>query len=114
MFQALSSLMGGDPRLCGASRSPRWSAVRKQFLIKNPKCAACGGSSNLEVHHKKPFHLFRELELDPSNLITLCDATNRLCHIRVGHCWNWEAWNPFVVEDAAMELKRMLERKEGQ
>lgn len=100
-----------DIGACGATRSSKWSEVRYSFLKTNPTCAACGGTSNLQVHHKKPFHLFPALELDPTNFITLCECPNRLCHIRVGHSWDWSMWNPNVVEDAALELKRKLERK---
>jgi predicted HNH restriction endonuclease len=51
------------------------------------------------VHHKRPVHLFPELELDPANLITLCEPQN--CHYLIGHCLSWKAYNPSVEEDAA-------------
>ena len=38
-----------------ATRSPKWSEVRKEHIKKNPKCIACGKTSKLEVHHI--FHL---------------------------------------------------------
>jgi hypothetical protein len=44
-----------------------------------------------------PFHIRPNLELDPSNLITLC----RGHHLYVGHNGNWKLWNPRVREDAA-------------
>src|SRR5690242_21104937 len=57
-------------------RSSRWPTVRKKFLSKikaaGNGCAARGAKIGLQVHHKKPFHIHPELELDPTNLIALC------------------------------------------
>ena len=50
-----------------SKRSSHWAIVRKQFLGDNPKCALCNGTTKLEVHHKVPFHLKPELELDQNN-----------------------------------------------
>lgn len=91
-------------------RSPKWHEVRDKFLEQHPTCAACGGRAHLNVHHMKPFHLHPELELEPTNLITLCENPERLCHIRVGHSFAWPAFNPHVVEDSALSLKRIAER----
>jgi hypothetical protein len=63
-------------------------------------------------HHKKPYHLHPELELDPNNLITLC--MENLCHIDIGHGDSFKAYNPNVAEDASTvlankeQLKRIL------
>jgi 5-methylcytosine-specific restriction endonuclease McrA len=54
---------------------------------------------NLNVHHKKPFHLFPQLELEPTNLITLCMESGKDCHIKLGHGDNFKAYNPNVEED---------------
>lgn len=54
-------------------RSPHWSTVRKAHLEKHPACEVCGATAKLEVHHKLPFHLHPALELEGSNLITLCE-----------------------------------------
>lgn len=86
-------------------RSDKWPAARKKWLDQHPTCAACGGTLNLEVHHKKPFHLFPELELDPANYITLCEPFGIEHHLKVGHTVNgkssWKLFNPNVVTDAA-------------
>ena len=79
-------------------RSPHWGRVEKEFLNDNPVCVCCGSNKKLNVHHKKPFHLFPELELEPSNLITLC--MDNECHLLVGHGDNFRAYNPNVEEDA--------------
>jgi hypothetical protein len=80
-------------------RSPHWPTVEHKHLKKNPTCAACGGTEHLNVHHKKPFHLFPELELEPTNLITLCMDGDKDCHIKLGHGGNFKAYNPNVEED---------------
>ena len=77
-------------------RSSKWPSVRKAHLSKHPRCEACGSKELLAVHHIKPFHEFPELELDPSNLITLCFTH----HIELGHKGNWKTINPYVREDA--------------
>lgn len=90
------------------SRSPDWATVRRKHLDKNPKCAACGGSQQLEVHHLLPFHLYPELELVPENLLTLCER--RGCHLRIGHSFNWSAYNAHCIADAALQLDRIQYR----
>lgn len=83
------------------TRSTKWASVRKVFLRTNNKCAVCGGTKKLEVHHKKPFHKHPELELDEKNLITLCEAkTNGVtCHLLYGHLGNYRSINSKVEED---------------
>ena len=80
----------------GKARSPRWDAVRAAHLRREPFCRWCGGDHDLEVHHIHPFHDCPERELDPRNLITLCDARGRQCHLRVGHLGDWRGFNPVV------------------
>lgn len=62
----------------------------------------CNGIRKLEVHHMLPFHLFSQKELDPKNLITLCEDgighTN--CHLIFGHLGNFKNYNKTVVEDS--------------
>jgi len=79
-------------------RAIGWPKVRSEHLKKQSVCAACGSSRGLEVHHIKPFHLYPELELDPNNLITLC---NKSCHLYFGHLKYFKSWNPDVIKDAA-------------
>lgn len=94
-------------------RSPRWRAVRKAYLKAHPTCESCGGTRMLEVHHRKPFNLFPELELDPTNLITLCEHPARNCHYAVGHLMNWRAWNPVVHDLAGHFMAAMKARRVG-
>jgi 5-methylcytosine-specific restriction endonuclease McrA len=92
-------------------RSPHWPAVRAAHLRAHPCCAACGGTEDLQVHHIAPFHLHAHLELDPKNLITLCEKTGHWCHFRIGHVYDWRSWNCFVVEDAADSLATLKHRR---
>jgi 5-methylcytosine-specific restriction endonuclease McrA len=85
-----------------AERSPKWAKVRKDFLKLNPTCAVCGGSLKLEVHHIKVFHLFPELELEPNNLITLCENGKMgvNCHLSFGHLGSYKSYNETIKSDA--------------
>lgn len=83
-------------RIRCAVRSPKWKSVRQKHLLEHPCCAACGKSVKLEVHHIEPVHLNPDRELDPSNLITLCDTP---CHIVFGHFMDWKSWNSEVISD---------------
>ena len=85
--------------VAGSGRSSHWPKVRKEHLEREPKCAWCGGTSNLEVHHVKPFHLHPELELEQSNLITLCEERGKKCHLIHGHGGDWHKENEKVRED---------------
>ena len=80
-------------------RSPQWHKVREEFLTNNLECAVCGTNKNLNVHHKKPFHLYPQFELDPNNLITLCMDPLHQCHIKLGHGGDFKKYNPNVDED---------------
>ena len=82
----------------GMARSHKWPGVEKLHLKFHPVCEACGSDKKLNVHHKKPFHLFPQLELDMNNLITLC--MDKQCHIKIGHGDNFKDYNPDVEADA--------------
>ena len=87
-------------------RSPKWPAVERHHLMLHPACAACGGREKVEVHHVQPYHLFPARELDPTNLLSLCEAPGLRCHLETGHLGDWKRWNPDVVKDAAEELNK--------
>jgi 5-methylcytosine-specific restriction endonuclease McrA len=53
----------------------------------------------LQVHHIKPFHLHPHLELEPTNLITLCEVKGRDHHLLLGHLDEWASYNERVRED---------------
>jgi 5-methylcytosine-specific restriction endonuclease McrA len=98
MFNLFSSTFG--------SRSSQWKTVRKNHLQAQPVCQACNRKENLEVHHIKPFHIFPDLELDPTNLITLC----KTCHLVFGHLMDYKSWNDNVTEDVKNFNLKVQER----
>lgn len=73
----------------GLKRSGSWPMVRKEHLLKQPDCQVCKIKKNLEVHHLVPFHVNMNLELEPTNLITLC----RPHHFLFGHLCDWSYYN---------------------
>lgn len=91
-----------DKEPLGKKRSSKWPAVRKKHLEENPNCVSCGSTLFCEVHHIVPFHVDPSRELDPSNLVTLCESKKWLnCHLFLGHRSNYRDNNPNVIEDAA-------------
>jgi 5-methylcytosine-specific restriction protein A len=90
-----------------ATRSYKWTEVRKNHLKDNPTCIACGRDKKLEVHHKIPVHLNPELELDPANLVTLCADP---CHLLFGHLMNYKSYNKLVIEDSSVYLSKVKNR----
>jgi hypothetical protein len=95
-----------------AARSGHWPAVRKQHLALHPVCEVCGGTEKLEVHHRRPFHLHPDLELDPSNLVTLCESGKGgvNCHLHFGHLGSYRSFNVDVLLDAAIWLGKIKNR----
>jgi len=98
-------------------RSSKWPTVRARFIASNgddgwpnDRCAVCGTTVDLNVHHIESFANAPHKELDPGNLVTLC----RLHHLHVGHDpdlggpirASWSRSNPNVREDA----KRMRDK----
>jgi hypothetical protein len=93
----------------GIERSSEWPKIEKSFLLHNPYCVACKTTHfHCQVHHVFPFHycilLGRpDLELDPRNLITLCETTHFVAadnhHILLGHCDDFRSGNLRVRED---------------
>lgn len=94
-------------------RSNKWPKVREEHLKLNPACAVCRGTDQLEVHHIVPFHINQELELDPNNLITLCESASHgiICHMCIGHNGNYKDNNTNVLKDAEY-IRNMLKRKD--
>lgn len=86
----------------GTKRSDKWPEVEKAHLRVEGWCRNCGGTTLLQVHHKMPFHLDQAKELDPTNLITLCEdfKDGVECHLHVGHLGNWKSFNPAIAEVA--------------
>jgi len=94
-------LFNKDFAIFGAIRSSKWPKMRTEFLKRNPFCAICGQDNKkyLIPHHKKPFHLYPMLELDFSNLVTLCESPGMNCHITFGHLGSFRSFNNNIEED---------------
>lgn len=93
------------------TRSRGWSKVRREHLKANPTCAACGSKRLLQVHHIVPFHEQPELELEPSNLISLCGFKD--CHINIGHGGSFKHYCLDVREICADTLAKKLTLKKA-
>ena len=95
-LQLVHDVMKGKP---AHLRSPQWHKVEKAHLAKEPACQWCGATVKVQVHHIAPFHLASALELDPKNLITLCEEGGYLnCHLFHGHNGDWKSFNEQVRE----------------
>jgi len=80
------------------SRSNDWEKVKSNYLSKHSHCAYCGTSTGLVVHHIIPYHIDHTEELNPNNLITLCEAGNN-CHLKHGHLNNYKGFNPQICNE---------------
>lgn len=111
MIKYIKDIAQGKAKL-GERRSSKWVKIRKEHLEKESKCRACGGNKKLEVHHIKPFNQHPELELDPNNLITLCESKNNgvNCHLLFGHLGNYRSINPNVIQDVITWLSKISNR----
>lgn len=111
MLTRAKDLLQGKVPLNSPTRSKDWSKTRNKHLLEHPFCEVCGGSKNLTVHHIKPYHKFPELELDPTNLITLCEAEKKgvNCHLLFGHLGNFKNVNPCVLEDCKSWKEKLVQ-----
>jgi 5-methylcytosine-specific restriction enzyme A len=70
--------------LAKIKRNDDWPKARRRHLRLNPQCAVCGAKKRLTAHHIEPYYLSPELELEPSNLVSLCEnGANH--HLFIGH-----------------------------
>ena len=102
-------LLFAKPAFASKPRSSQWKKTRASHLEANGMCLACGGRVSLEVHHLMPYHLAPELELDPNNLITLCESASH-CHWTFGHLLNWRSYNENAKADAIAFFQKVLNR----
>ncbi len=90
---------GQDPLYGGKKRSPLWPKARRAHLKKEPCCQVCGTKKDIAVHHLRPYHLWPELELDPTNYITLCNHVQH--HLAFGHLGDFTSYNKDCRVDVA-------------
>lgn len=106
MFKWLTKLLVPE-NMFGGDRSPRWREVRAEHILKEPVCQACGKTAKLDVHHIVPVAIDKSRELDPENLITLC---NQPCHLVFGHFMSYYCYNSAVREMVA-EYRAALDKR---
>jgi 5-methylcytosine-specific restriction protein A len=107
LVRHVQDVIQGKNTVFGVARSGKWVTVRKHHLEQFPTCTVCGGTKNINVHHIQPFHLQPELELEPTNLLTLCEGNPNLnCHLVIGHSFNFKGYNPDVIKDAQELAKK--------
>lgn len=99
-IRKLIGMSGLEVDALGTPRSSGWRAVRVEHLKKFPRCIVCGSEKNVVPHHVVPFHLDPSKELDPNNLVTLCESPTFNCHLFFGHLKRWDRHNPNVIQDA--------------
>lgn len=102
-------LLFAKPVFASKPRASQWKKTRASHLEANGMCLACGGRVSLEVHHLMPYHLAPELELEPTNLITLCESASH-CHWTFGHLLNWRSYNKNAKADAIAFFQKVLNR----
>lgn len=112
MLRFLRMLFSGIEAL-STPRSSAWRALRKAHLEENPCCEACGSRKRVVPHHIVPFHVDPSRELDPSNLVSLCEGPVFNCHLFFGHLKRWGRHNPTVLEDAREWKERILRAERG-
>jgi len=86
--------------------SNEWTKVKRRFLRMHPKCAICGTTKQKVAHHIRPVYLWQELELDETNLITLCKRH----HLEWGHLGSYKSYNLDVATDAETMKQRIKSR----
>ena len=110
MLTRAKDILQGKISISDPKRSPQWTKVRNGHLVKHPACEVCGGTKSLNVHHIKAYNTNPELELDATNLITLCESGNRgiNCHLLMGHVGNYKKINPRVKMDSKIWKKKLI------
>ena len=93
-------------RLFGSQRSSQWPKVRAWYLNRHKECELCGNGKKLEIHHCVPVHIDQSMELEPTNLITLCDD----CHFKFGHLKSYKSYNKNIKIDAETWKKKIKNR----
>ena len=110
MFNPIKRIKDKRAKEQGHKRSPHWNAFKRAyFKTHEKKCAVCGGTKKVELHHIIPFHIDSSKELDPNNVIPLCEGNKELnCHLIFGHFGNFRTkWNPNIEQEAPVWQQRL-------
>ncbi|GAG20148.1 unnamed protein product, partial [marine sediment metagenome] len=83
--------------------------VRAKHIKQFPTCHVCGSKKKVEVHHKVPFNIAPDLELNPDNLVSLCENKKYgvNCHLLIGHLGNYRRINADVEFDVFIWRKKI-------
>ena len=97
-----------EGKIVGGDRSPLWRGFRDDFL-RDAVCVVCGCRKKLVAHHRIPFRIAPDLELDPANVLPLCEAGRYglNCHLLIGHLGAWQRVNVNVDADVAYWATRL-------
>ena len=111
IIQFFKDIRHGETLGSAMGRSPLWPKARADYLKLHPVCEITGSTKKLIIHHKKPFHLYPELELNPTNFIALSeDVFGSNIHLVFGHLGNYKKFNPDIEKDAAIWKQKLSTR----
>ena len=113
ILENLKDRLQGKAKL-GELRSKDWPRVRRRFKKKHPHCAVCGSRRKVQIHHIVPFQFAPDLELEETNLISLCTGgrfKGLNCHLIFGHRGSFQKVNE-AVEAVAAEWSVYLDAKQ--
>ena len=96
-------------KLGGIKRSSDWPKFKKEYEVTHPKrCALCNTDKQVELHHIFPVSLFPEKELDPENVVWLCEKFSH--HLFCGHLGSYRSYNKNVILDCKIWRNKILTR----
>ncbi len=104
-YQYIGGLYLGKPF---PKRSPLWEAFSLDRIREHPYCSICKCNKLLASHHKKPYHIWPELELVKSNIVVLCSQH----HLHDGHLGNWKSFNPLLDKLLELWLNKPLTKRD--
>lgn len=83
--QKLELVICNSLKYCTSQEIKREFEKKKRKLKENGKCAVCGSTKNLTVHHLKPTGRgYGYLKYNPGNWIVLCRECHEDLHNRLG------------------------------
>ena len=92
-------------RTLGAARSSGWREFREKHI--KDFCELCLKKGiPLELHHVLPFHLYENLELDHTNVVTGC----RPCHLKFYHLGSFRSFNETIKQDIEIISNKIKNR----
>ena len=81
---------------------PRVRRAMSKHRKENPRCAYCGRSEKVHVHHIVPVKNRPDYASFDWNLLTLCA---KRCHLTIGHMGNWKTYNKQSEQVCEVSIK---------